>query len=58
MEYKTYVQWCEENRLPVMDYTRWECGWIMRGMDERRDQKFQWPRADENTGREQKEVKQ
>ena len=56
MEYNAYVKWCEENCLPAMDYTRWECGYFMRGMDERRDQVRQWPLADVNTGTNNKGV--
>ena len=56
MEYRAYVQWCEANRLPSMDYIQWECGYFMRGMDERRDQKNR--RTDGDTEVKQKGVNQ
>ena len=56
MEYGTYVKWCEDNRLPVMDYTQWECGWFMRGMDERRDQSDRLTRMDADMEIKQKGV--
>jgi hypothetical protein len=53
MEYRQYVQWCEEYGLPVMDFYEWECGWITRGMQMRRDQ-IQGPQADVIDKRERK----
>jgi|GEM_PF-4871634 len=55
MEYRQYVQWCEENRLP--DYVRWESGYFMRGMEERRDPMRQGVRTDADRRTEQKGVK-
>ena len=55
MEYGAYVQWCEHNRLPAMDYDEWESGYFMRGMDERRDQRER-TRADADAEQNQKGV--
>lgn len=40
MEYKKYVQWCEENNLPPMDREEHEAEMFNRGMHEEMEQLF------------------